>query len=136
MITTTKLRFFVFLGLLSLTCSCERFGKKDNAPNHKFGQTPTSGLLSAAVAANDLPRVRDLVAAGADVNENIGTEGEQITPIMISTARGYREIALFLVHEGARTTDSFKEYDARDFAAYVFGGSDEIVKIIDGAQTK
>lgn len=59
-----------------------------------------SWLIDAAAAGN-VRLIRELLAAGADVNENYGSEDFR-TPLMIAAVTGHEEAVRALVEAGAR----------------------------------
>ncbi|MBI1313420.1 hypothetical protein GC176_19190 [bacterium] len=60
-------------------------------------ETPTYGLLSAAVREGDLNRVRELIDKGADLEE----ESQGATPLYGAVISGHRDVALELIEAGA-----------------------------------
>jgi hypothetical protein len=69
-----------------------------NRPSTPTGPTSDNSALILAVADEDLDSVRELIAAGADVNgESGGTY-----PLLIAAGNGNVEIATLLIRSGAR----------------------------------
>ena len=70
------------LALLNTGCS----DRNIKVTNLSVGSAPPPkiGELSIAVAAGAETQVQELIAKGADVDENIGTKTQPITPLMIA----------------------------------------------------
>lgn len=108
--------------LLPLLLSCSR--PTENAPTSTKGPaTPTDkpvvGELTRAVIQNDASRAARLIQMGADVNENVGTESNRITPLLAAIALGNQPMANTLLAKQASTKPSYEGYDAIDYADYL-----------------
>jgi hypothetical protein len=80
---------------------------------------PEKGKLTLAVVNGDDARVSRLLEMGADINENVGDERDQITPLLVGIALGNERIASSLIIRGATVTRFFHGYSAADFADYL-----------------
>ena len=72
---------------------------------------PKLGELSLAVTRGNLEEVQRLVSAGVDINENIGTPSQPITPLMLAlyyAGRPNETIASYLLDQGADPDVQFK----------------------------
>lgn len=78
-------------------------------------KAPTLGLLTVAAGEGRLEDVRKLLRQGANIDENIGTNTDQITPLLAALAAGEKRVAEFLIRNGARLDARFKKHDVRSF---------------------
>ncbi len=72
---------------------------------------PHQGDLSHAVVTGSEPDVAALLAKGSDINENIGTPEQPITPLMLALAYGESpndKMAAYLLDQGANPDVVFK----------------------------
>ena len=72
--------------------------------------SPRTGELSLAVSVGAFDRVSELIYAGADVNENIGTDEKPVTPLMIALAGNTTQddkTASYLIDHGADLEKAF-----------------------------
>jgi ankyrin repeat protein len=100
---------FLFLGGCSKTVvNAEKIAPK----------TPQSGELTVAAYEGDIEKVRSLLAAGAYINENIGTDENQVTPLIAALSNKQTIMAEFLLERGAATHSSYMFFSASDFARY------------------
>src|SRR5262245_3763409 len=89
-------------------------GSKQQAEESKQSEKPAAlGDLVRASADGDLKRVAALLDAGAGVNENVGTETDQLTPLVAATTKGHAEIVALLLKRGAATHPTYKGYSAK-----------------------
>src|SRR5438270_11671218 len=99
------------------------------APGLLSPQHPQSlvDALHAAVRAGSLERVRELVAAGADVNarDPLGS-----TPLFVAAWAGNTEIASFLLVHGAAVNASRPERNATSLEAAVLTVHTELVHLM------
>jgi hypothetical protein len=79
--------------------------------------TYQKGDLTVAIMRGDSERVRVLVQAGADVNENIGTANKPLAPMLASIVFHQTEIANFLL---TRPVDLRFVRDGYTLADYAF----------------
>jgi hypothetical protein len=77
---------------------------------------PAKGELTRAAARGDLAAVRALIARGADLNENAGTDSAPLTPLIAALVSRQESTAQALFQAGASTTLSIRGYDAEDIA--------------------
>ena len=80
---------------------------------------PVLGELTKAVIQDDSSRVSRLLEMGADVNENIGTEANRITPLLSAIVLGNETLASALILRGASPLSTFEGYDAVDLADHL-----------------
>lgn len=85
-------------------------------------QAKPGELLKAALRGN-LELAEDLVSRGANVNENVGANGDDLNPLLAAIAKGHDDVALFLLEKGASTHASYGGYRAFEFSLKVFGPS-------------
>lgn len=91
---------------------------------------PQKGILTRSALAGDLVEVKRLVAAGADVNENVSPDTEPMTPLLGAITRGHAEVAGFLVRQGAQVNLRFRNFSVEELAAHSFGPRSDIVATI------
>lgn len=80
---------------------------------------PVVGELTKAVIQNDASRVSRLIEMGADVNENIGSQPNRITPLLAAVAMGNQTLANALIMRGASPLFSYGGYDTLDYADHL-----------------
>lgn len=89
------------------------------------------GDLIRAVIQNDPAAVLGLLSRGANVNENIGKPGFEVTPLIAAVALKSNEaIVQSLITHGAATYFSYGGYTVRDFAFYGEGDNGPIRRLI------
>ncbi len=81
-------------------------------------QAPALGELTVAAFEGDLEKVRTLLSAGAYINENIGTEADQVTPLIAAIANKQNNVADFLVDRGAAKHPSYMHFNSADLSRY------------------
>lgn len=81
--------------------------------------SPALGELVCAVVLNDGPRINRLLAMGSDINENIGTQENQITPLLAAIALGNEPLIASLLMHGASQASAYQGYSATDFADFL-----------------
>jgi hypothetical protein len=77
------------------------------------------GALFRAAANGNTETVADLIARGADLDENLGTRAEQVTPLLAAIVNGHGDAADLLIHAGAKVYPLFRGYSAKDFALFL-----------------
>ncbi len=119
------------LGLAFLTLvSCSET-KSPQGPGSGPGtpQGPvTKGELTRAAAVGNLDQVKQLVARGADVNEDTGTEGNQVTPLLAAIAQEHPAVAEYLLTVGANASVSFQGHSPHDFVLHVQGDDNSLYR--------
>ena len=125
-------RYCVALFFVALLNACST-----DSPVESQASTPSNevapiskGDLFRAVARGERDRVSELLSRGADVNENVSTNKEEVTPLLAAIANGDEDIARILVLNGASVRASFKGYTPNDFANLRFGGRNPLVDLI------
>lgn len=111
---------WMILALLAACSNNTTSTDPNNKPAAKTDATLVKGSLVKAVYEGELATVKRLVAAGADVNENIGTEVDEITPLLTAVAYGREDIALYLLDNKAVLHSAFKGYRSKEYATQVF----------------
>ena len=110
--------FVITLTLLG--CQGVRSGAVPQAsPDGPASDRPELGRLTAAVIAGDIARVDRLLELGADMNENLGTPTEAITPILVAISAGNPVMAHSLALRGAMAWPGNRGYSAIDYALFV-----------------
>ena len=89
---------------------------------------PVKGELTAAAAKGALDDVKQLLARGADVNEDTGTEGNQVTPLLAAVAHDRLPVAEYLVTKGASALPSYQGYSAHDFVLHLQGDDNSLYR--------
>lgn len=84
-------------------------------------KTPEPGDVLRAVVNDHFDCLKDLARAGANINENMGTDTEQMTPLMAAVALQREPIAQYLLERGAALHPMFSGYRARDFVFHIYG---------------
>lgn len=84
-------------------------------------QAVKAGELLAAALKGDLELVQSLVSRGANVNENVGVDGNDLNPLLAAISKSHADVALFLLDKGASSHASYGGYRAVEFSAKVFG---------------
>ncbi len=84
--------------------------------------TAKRGELTKAVLANDPKLVRELLENKADVNENLGTDIDRITPIIVSMALGHDEVTRILLNQNPKQWETYRGYSPRDFTFHLHRG--------------
>ena len=79
---------------------------------------PPKGALSLAVAEGDSVQTIALLKNGADINENIGKEGEIITPLLVSIALANSPITQILLQNGADQSITYRNYASQELAHF------------------
>ncbi|MBI1860337.1 MAG: hypothetical protein HYR96_05400 [Deltaproteobacteria bacterium] len=109
------MKYFI---LLCLLVGCDH--SKDQPPtvsgNVVAVDRPEIGLLTLAVLAADGARVDRLIEMGSDINENVGTAADALTPLLAAIATANAALAISLVIRGASPVIRFQGYSALDFA--------------------
>lgn len=95
----------------------------NNAPIQK-------GDLIRAIVNGDFAKVLGLIKAGANVNENIGDEIHEITPIIAAIALDEQKIAFALLDHGAAIHSAYQGYSALDFSIFKYGGKDSLSRAL------
>ena len=121
---------FILFTTATICGSCSKKGTPETTTK------PPHGAVVRAVAQNDRTAVTQLLKQGADVNENVGSDEHQITPLLAAISMGHTEMTKFLVLGGASLSPTFEGYQARDFVLHTIPDGNEIVLIIDGADKK
>lgn len=93
--------------------------KPTTASDKPSSDKPVLGELTKAVIQNDSSRVSRLIEMGADVNENIGSEANRITPLLAAIVLGNEPLASALIIRGASPLATFEGYDAVDLADHL-----------------
>jgi hypothetical protein len=124
-------QYLTLLLLISLLTAC---GANKSASGNPDSRTELSeisdvteknvpladGDLTRAARDGDLPRVKELLASGALINEQIVSASGTITPLLAAVIMGHAEVAQYLVMRGADTQSTFQGYRAQEF--YVHKG--------------
>ncbi len=118
-------RYWVWL-LCCVSLSCAR-GPTDELTQ----ELPAFGELSRAVAQNDLSKVEQLLNAGAVIDENIDSDTEHISPLVVALLRGHFELARYLIDRGASTRVSYAGYNPKDFAYQVLPEDDPLILLLE-----
>ncbi|MEZ4749329.1 MAG: hypothetical protein R3B54_01495 [Bdellovibrionota bacterium] len=85
------------------------------------------GSLIKAAARGDLAQVERLLKAGANINESLAKgEGESLTPLLAAIAKQQKEVAMYLVRNGAALYPSYRRYRAKELALEAFGPSNDV----------
>ncbi len=79
---------------------------------------PPVGSLTVAAFEGDVRLVSELLQKGAYIDENIGDETNQITPLMAAIANKQDEVAKLLVEKGATLYPTYNLFNATDLARY------------------
>lgn len=74
------------------------------------------GAVIRSVISGSTDQVRTALAKGGDVNENIGTDKDQVTPLLVAVAQDKLEIVQLLLSKGANSQTSFHGYRPEDIA--------------------
>ena len=85
-----------------------------------------------AAAVGDENRAKELIRTGADINENVGTPDEALTPLLAATIAGHPAIATLLLKNGAALEPCFRGHDAFVFALRLFGGDSAVIREMEG----
>jgi len=120
----------VVVALILTGCTESPKGGTPSIAGARTSQQPVHGALVRAVAAGDVSRARALLKQGADINENVGTETEEITPLLAAIATGNETIAVYLAERGAVFHSMFHGYRPRDYSLSAFGDSSRISRIL------
>jgi ankyrin repeat protein len=127
----------VFVLPLSMTCACRRevtpIQRTVASPSPSANRalpTVDSGLLIPAAAAGDIVKVRELLAAGADVN--VRAVGGS-TPLIEAAYAGHTEVARVLLDSGARV--GLRKDDGETALSFAQSGNHaEIVQMLSGVE--
>lgn len=126
---------------LSLSCllfflSCGGGSISVTQHEHKrcVGKAPQKGDMVRAVVNNQLECLKDLLQAGADINENVGDEDNMIDPLLAAVALQRDQIANFLMERGAATHRMFHGYRAKDFSLYLYGDGAPLTRTLGRLQ--
>ncbi len=103
------------------------FSKKKQKPIVKVEK----GDLIRAIIDDDLERVKLLLNAGADINENIGSETDEITPLIAAVILRREQIASHLIEKGAQLHPMYKGYQANDFAFSIYGEESPLTRSLN-----
>ncbi len=114
--------------LLGLSLSCAREPGSNPAKD-----PPPFGELTRAVANNQRSKVASLLDAGATIDENIDSDSEHISPLMVALLRGHYELARFLLERGASPYVSYAGYNAKDFAYQVLPEDHPLVRFLENS---
>ncbi len=109
------LQCWLAVALITVGCSGK---KKDAYPNM---EKPNKGDLIRAIIANDHRAFDGALLRGADVNENIGTASNEITPLLTAVAYDHQQMAFDLIERGAATHPAYEGFTAKDFAYEISG---------------
>ncbi len=115
----------LLLSIIALGLSCSRQKISPSATSYNHGD------LVRAAATGDRKRVVELLGQGVDINENVGSIQQSITPLIVSIVRGHSSIASLLLANGASTDPKFDGYSAYDYALRLLGGNSETVRAIE-----
>jgi len=110
----SKYYFLLFWVLIS-GCS------NDNVTNinaHLKRPTPALGELSKAVVRSNKGKVIELLDQGANVNENVGTDSEPITPLILAIGTKLDSLAIILLERGADPAQRAYGYQLLEFAHF------------------
>ncbi|MCB0416821.1 MAG: hypothetical protein H6617_05120 [Bdellovibrionaceae bacterium] len=111
--------FTCLIGLFLALTSCQKASDSDI--------NIARGELTKAAAQGDLARVEQLLKAGANINENVAKdEGESLTPLLAAIAKQQRDIAVYLIRNGAAIHPSYRRYRAKELANHAFGSSNDV----------
>lgn len=116
----------MILSIFGAGCAAELPSEKT------LDQPPEVGELSRAVARGDESETIRLIKQGADINENVGSDENRITPLLIAVADGNEKITHRLIRSGASLDIQYMGYGPGDYAAY--GGQDSTLQLIQSAK--
>jgi len=91
--------------------------------------------LMAAVTEDDVDRVRELIAAGVDVDERfpyVNGFNDAHTPLLVAARDGHTEIARLLIDAGADINATEPTFGAVPLHKAVYNGHVELTKMIAG----
>jgi hypothetical protein len=137
--TVTKLLLLI-VALVTVGCSDQQGSPTTNPPSPTSGlpvlqqikdrldEAAKSGNLTGAVVRGDLQKVRGLLQAGANANEDVGQGANSVTPLMAAVILNRHEIGLELLNFGARADARFKGYSIREFANEVLSDGSDLRK--------
>ena len=93
-------------------------------------EAPKKGSLFRAIVRDNFAEVINLTDAGADINENIGSPTDEITPLLAAVAFGNERITNLLIERGAAAHSAFQKYTAKDFAFESFADKDKMRRVL------
>ena len=92
---------------------------------------PPQGTLSLAVVQGDAVQVIRLLKEGADINENMGTAPEIVTPLFLAIASSNSAITQILLQNGADPSVTYRQYRPRDLAHFQ-GMNQDVLNAFEG----
>lgn len=109
-----QLRVIGYLGLSFLILAGGACSKFVPLPMEYESPQPLKGELVLAAYNGNLGDVKELLARGSDIDENIGDEGKALTPLIAAIASNSQDVATYLVDRGAALSPSFEGYPTRE----------------------
>ena len=101
------------------------------SPTPTYNNAPIQkGDLIRAIVNGDFAKVLGLIKSGANVNENIGNEIHEITPLIAAIALDEQKIAFALIDHGAAIHSAYQGYSALDFSIFKYGGKDSLTRAL------
>jgi ankyrin repeat protein len=116
--------FFLFTVISLCLAGCNDTSKnsvENETINKEVSSTqriPTKGKLSLAVLKGDTAQVLELLKMGADINENIGTEEQVITPLLLAIAEANSAMTQLMLQNGAEQNLTYGGYKPKDLAHF------------------
>ena len=132
-----RYQYLLSLALLSAfgaACSAEAPAPSEGPPPEGKDYSIQLGDLSRAVARGDEYGAIRLLNRGADINENVGTDENRVTPLLIAVADGNEKITHMLIRSGASLDVQYQGYRPSDFTAY--GNQDSTLRLIQTIQSE
>jgi len=110
----------LFTGVLTLSSCWKADGPaSQGSADSQAPQLPERGALVDASARGDYDLAYSLIRRGADVNENVGTAEDSITPLIAATAKGRDRVVALLLQNGADVQASYQGYSSVDLAIFL-----------------
>jgi hypothetical protein len=124
----------VILPMLLVASACHR-DRKSSGGRPRFDTTVAASpdvmkQVVMASANGDLAQVQSLVERGASPDSYIEVKQGKISAMLAATARGHRDIVIYLIAQSESTQSVYAGYKTRDFASEVFGEDNEIVNLL------
>ena len=76
-----------------------------HATFHSYLKCPTTSALRMACVLNRLDIVKQLIKAGADVNDELITDGSSVSALVVAVERGYEACVALLINAGADVSE-------------------------------
>lgn len=91
---------------------------------------PKRADLMKSIINDDYPRFQEALTRGANINQNFGGPGKEITPLLTAIAFRRGRMVEELINRGVAIHPSYQGYNARDFAYKAFGDTSQVHHLI------